>query len=137
MRTIWRIFVRTVFWSFERGTWPYDIAVVVIVIFVLLSPRSWFHDQPPVGPVTDAALVELLDADPSGGTRTYRVSAKLLPAPAKRAKKVPESELEHELNEAVRRNVETLQKSRFEIVRIEPIRAVDGSIAYYDVSIKP
>ena len=58
MRTIWRIFLRTVFWSFERGTWPYDIAVAVIVVFVLLSPRSWFHDQPPLGPARDAALVE-------------------------------------------------------------------------------
>jgi hypothetical protein len=134
MRTIWRIFVRTVFWSFERGTWPYDVAVAVIVIFVLLSPRSWFHDEPPLGPPTAAALVELRDADVSGGTRTYRVSAKLVPTPEKR---VPESELEHEIHEAVRKNVETLQKSRFEIVRIEPIRADDGSIAYYDVSIKP
>ena len=133
MRTIWRIFLRTVFWSFERGTWPYDIAVAVIVVFVLLSPRSWFHDQPPLGPARDAALVELRDADLRGGTRTYRVSAKLLLSSAK----VPESELEHELHEAVRRNVETLQKSRFEIVRIQPIRADDGSIAYYDVSIKP
>jgi hypothetical protein len=125
--------MRTVFWSFERGTWPYDLAVVVIVIFVLLTPRSWFHDRPPLGPAPDAAMVELRDANPGGGTRTYRVSAKLLTSPAK----VPESELEHELHEAVRQNVETLQKSRFEIVRIEPIRADDGSIAYYDVSIKP
>ena len=134
MRTIWRIFVRTVFWSFERGTWPYDVAVAVIVIFVLLSPRSWFHDEPALGPATTAALVELRDADVSGGTRTYRVSAKLVPSPAK---KVPEPELEHELHEAVRQNVETLQMSRFEIVRIEPIRGDDGAIAYYDVSIKP
>jgi len=133
MRTIWRILVRTIFWSFERGTWPYDVAVAVIVIFVLLSPRSWFHDQPPLGPPTDAAMVELRDADLSGGSRTYRISAKLLLSPAK----VPESELEHKLHEAVRQNVETLQKSRFEIVRIEPIRGDDGSIAYYDVSIKP
>jgi len=133
MRTIWRILVRTIFWSFERGTWPYDVAVAVIVIFVLLSPRSWFHDQPPLGPPVDAAMVELRDADLSGGTRTYRISAKLLLSPAK----VPESELEHKLHEAVRQNVETLQKSRFEIVRIEPIRGDDGSIAYYDVSIKP
>jgi len=133
MRTIWRILMRTVFWSFERGTWPYDIAVIVIVIFVLLSPRSWFHDQPPLGPASDAGMVELRDADPSGGTRTYRVSTRLLLS----STKVPESELEHELNEAVRRNVGTLRKSRFEIVRIEPIRAADGSIAYYDVSIKP
>ena len=133
MRTIWRILVRTVFWSFERGTWPYDIAVVVIVIFVLLSPRSWFHDQPPLGPGPDPAMVELRDADLSGGTRTYRVSAKLL----RSSTKVPESELEHKLHDAVRQNVETLQKSRFEIVRIEPVRADDGSIVYYDVSVKP
>jgi hypothetical protein len=133
MRTIWRIFVRTVFWSFERGTWPYDLAVAVIVIFVLLSPRSWFHDQPPLGPAPEAAMVQLRDADVSDGTRTYRVSAKLLVTSAK----VPEPELEHQLHEAVRLNVETLQKSRFEILRIEPIRADDGSIAYYDVSIRP
>ena len=133
MRTIWRILVRTVFWSFERGTWPYDIAVVVIVIFVLLSPRSWFHDQPPLGPGPDPAMVQLRDTNLSGGTRTYRVSAKLLLS----STKIPESELEHELHEAVRQNVEVLQKSRFEIVRIEPIRGDDGSIAYYDVSIKP
>ena len=133
MRTIWRILLRTVFWSFERGTWPYDVAVVLIVIFVLLSPRSWFHDRPPLGPVREVTMVEFRDADVSDGTRTYRVSAKLLAS----STKVPESELEHELHEAVRRNVETLQKSRFEIVRIQPIRADDGSIAYYDVSIKP
>jgi hypothetical protein len=133
MRTIWRILMRTVFWSFERGTWPYDIAVAVIVIFVLLSPRSWFHDQPPVGPVQDAAMVELRDADVSDGTRTYRVNAKLLVSSAN----VPEPELEHRLHEAVRQNVGTLQKSRFEIVRIEPIRSGDGSIAYYDVSVRP
>jgi len=134
MRTIWRILVRTVFWSYERGTWPYDVAVVVIVIFVLLSPRSWFHDQLPAAPAAvDAAMVELRDADLSGGTRTYRVSAKLLASSAR----VPESELEHELYEAMRRNIETLQKSRFEILRIEPIRGDDGNVVYYDVSIKP
>ena len=78
-------------------------------------------------------MVQLRDADPSGGTRTYRVSAKLLATSAKE----PESELEHQLHEAVRLNVETLQKSRFEILRIEPIRADDGSVTYYDVSIRP
>lgn len=133
MRSIGRILHRIVFWSFERGTWPYDVAVVVIVIFVLLSPRSWFHDEPPVGSATESTMVQLRDADVSQGTRTYRINAKILVSDAK----IPESELEHELHEAVQRNVENLQKSRFEIVRIEPIRADDGSVAYYDVSIKP
>jgi hypothetical protein len=133
MRTLWRILMRTVFWSYERGTWPYDVAVVLIVVFVLLSPRSWFHDQLPPEGAVDAAMVQLRDADVSGGTRTYRVSAKLLTSAAR----VPESELEHELYEAMRRNIETLQKSRFEILRIEPIRGDDGAIVSYDVSIKP
>jgi hypothetical protein len=133
MRTLWRILVRTVFWSYERGTWPYDVAVVFIVVFVLLSPRSWFHDQLPPEGAVDAAMVQLRDADVSGGTRTYRVSAKLVTSAAR----VPESELEHELYEAMRRNIETLQKSRFEILRIEPIRGDDGTIVSYDVSIKP
>jgi hypothetical protein len=76
-------------------------------------------------------MVQLRDADLSDGTKTYRVSAKLFPTA-----KVPESELEHKLHEAVQRNVETLQKSRFEILRIEPVRGDDGTIAYYDVSIR-
>jgi hypothetical protein len=133
MRTLGRFLSRIVFWSYERGTWPYDIAVVAIVIFVLLSPRSWFHDQPLVTPAADISMVELRDADVNDGTRTYRVSSKLLLSSAK----ISEPELEHRLHDAVRKNVETLQKSRFEIVRIEPVRGDDGSIAYYDVSIKP
>ena len=133
MRTLGRILSRIVFWSYERGTWPYDLAVVAIVIFVLLSPRSWFHDQPLVTPAADVSMVELRDADVNDGTRTYRVSSKLLLSSAK----ISEPELEHRLHDAVRKNVETLQKSRFEIVRIEPVRGDDGSIAYYDVSIKP
>jgi len=132
MRTIGRVLLRTVFWSFERGTWPYDIAVALIVVFVLLSPRSWFHDRSPLGPGRDSTMVQLRDADQTEGTRTYRVNAKFLSS-----EKVPESELEHALHEAVQRNVETLQKSRFEILRIEPIRGDDGTIAFYDVSIKP
>ena len=49
MRTLWRGLVRIVFWSFERGTLPYDVAVAVIVVFVLFSPRSWFNDRPATG----------------------------------------------------------------------------------------
>jgi hypothetical protein len=36
----------TVFWSFERGTWPYDLMVIAILAFVFLTPRAWFQDRP-------------------------------------------------------------------------------------------
>ncbi len=132
MRTIWRVLVRTVFWSYERGTWPYDVAVVFIVVFVLLSPRSWFHDRPPVGP--PSAMVQLRDAGSNGDIQIYRVDARLL----KVLNDAREPEIEHQLHEAVRKNVATLdQNNNFEIVRIDPVRSDAGAIAYYDVSIKP
>jgi hypothetical protein len=133
MRTIWRVLVRTVFWSFDRGTWPYDVAVAVIVIFVLLSPRSWFHDRPPVGPPPNPAMVQLKHSDGDGIVETYRVDARILASSIR----MPESELEHDLHEAVQKNVQALNKTRFQILRIEPIHRDDGTVAYYDVSIKP
>jgi len=133
MRTLWRSLVRVVFWSYERGTWPYDIAVVVIVLFVLLSPRSWFHDRPPLGPAPVPGMVQLTASDSGGGTETYRVDARLLSQLP-----TPESQLEHDLHEAMRKSVDALHDTNsFEIVRIEPIRGDDGTVAYYDVSIKP
>jgi hypothetical protein len=133
MRRLWKSLVRVLFWSYERGTWPYDVAVVVIVLFVLFSPRSWFHDRPPVGAAPTPGMVQLKGSDSAVGTETYRVDARLLSQLP-----TPESQLEHDLHAAMRKNVEaTHNTNSFEIVRIEPIRGDDGTVAYYDVSIKP
>ena len=56
MRKLWRGIVNTIFWSYERGSWPYDALVVVIVVFVLVTPRSWFHDQPRVSVVASSSV---------------------------------------------------------------------------------
>lgn len=131
MRTLWRAVVRVVFWSYERGTWQYDIAVAAIVLFVLFSPRFvHFNDQPAVGPPPSQALIELRAVAP-GQIATYRVDARLLASP------IRTPELEHDLHAAVQKNVQDLQQGRFEILRIEPIRGDNGTVAYYDVSIKP
>jgi hypothetical protein len=131
MRTLWRGIVRVVFWSYERGTWQYDIAVAGIVLFVLFSPRIiHFNDQPPVGPPPSQAMIKLRGMSP-GQIATYRVDARLLASPMRTP------ELEHDLHEAVRRNVEDLHHGRFEILRIEPIRGEGGTVVYYDVSVKP
>src|ERR1700732_724153 len=131
MRTLWRGIVRVVFWSYERGTWQYDVAVVGIVLFVLFSPRLiHFNDQPTVGPPPSPAMVELRTVAP-GRVATYRVDARLLASP------IRTPELEHDLHATVQKNVEDLHGGRFEILGIEPIREEDGTVAYYDVSIKP
>ena len=131
MRTLWRAVVRIVFWSYERGTWQYDIAVAGIVLFVLFSPRLvHFNDQPLVGPLPSPAMIELRAVAP-GQIATYRVDARLLASP------IRTPELEHDLHVTVQKNVQDLNHGRFEILRIEPIRGDGGTVAYYDVSIKP
>ena len=131
MRTLWRAIMRVVFWSYERGTWQYDIAVVGIASFVLFSPFLIpYNDQPPVGPPPSPAMIELRKVE-AGQIATYRVDARLLASP------VRTPELEHDLHATVQKNVQDLRQGRFEILRIEPIRGEGGTVAYYDVSIKP
>src|ERR1700675_622256 len=114
MRTLWRAIVRVLFWSYERGTWQYDLAVGGIVLFVLFSPFViHYTDQPSVGPAPASALVELRTVAP-GQIATYRVDARLLATPTRTP------ELEHDLHETVQKNVEDLHNTPFEILRIEP-----------------
>ena len=40
MASLKTILSRTFFWSYERGTWQYDLAVILILIFVLLTPAQ-------------------------------------------------------------------------------------------------
>lgn len=128
--TLWRAIIRVLFWSYERGTWQYDLAVVGIVLFVLFSPLViHYSDQPSVGPPPASALVELRAMAP-GQIATYRVDARVLATPARTP------ELEHDLHEAVQKYVPDLQSGHFEILRFDPIRGEGDTVAYYDVSVK-
>src|SRR5687768_12911006 len=115
MRTIWRAITKTIFWSYERGTWPYDLAVFLIVVFVLFSPRSWFNDRPSAGANPSAALVQLRNADQAQGIEVYRVDARVVADAGRNI----EPQLEYQLHEAVRRNVQRLEQHGFEIVGID------------------
>ncbi len=37
---------RSVFWSFRRGSWQYDLIVIAILAFIFLTPREFFGDEP-------------------------------------------------------------------------------------------
>jgi hypothetical protein len=132
MRTLWRAIQRVIFWSYERGTWQYDLAVAGIVLFILFSPLLiHYTDQPSVGPPQPASGLVVLQTVAPGQIATYRVDARLLATP------IRTPELEHDLHQAVQKNVQDLNHGRFEILRIEPIRGEGGTVAYYDVSVKP
>src|SRR5262249_53231792 len=115
MRRIWQSLVRVIFWSFERGSWPYDLMVIAIVLFVLATPRRWFHDQPQSSAAANSNIM-FISEDGLSGTRTYRIDAKLLPAQKRTAK--PGPELERETHDMLGKNVEELKERTFQVRRI-------------------
>jgi hypothetical protein len=126
--------LRTFFWSYERGSWPYDLMVIAVAAFVLLTPRHWFYD-PPQSTGLASSDVQLISEDSSHRTSTYRLDAKILPAAKRTAKPTPE--LERETHEILGRAVGELKGQTFQVSRIDPVRAEDGSVMYYDVTVHP
>lgn len=37
---------RFIFWDFQRGSWQYDVMVGLILVFIFVTPKTVFHDQP-------------------------------------------------------------------------------------------
>jgi hypothetical protein len=127
MAGIGQFFYRTFFWSYERGSWQYDIAVILILFFVF-SPKTWFHDQPQVGLPVNSTQVELLSK--SGETEIYKVDSRVLAPPTRTPA------LQNDLHNALQNAGAGLQDGRFAIGKIEPVRDASGNVIAYQVEIK-
>jgi hypothetical protein len=127
MAGIRQIFTRTFFWTYERGTWQYDVAVVLILIFVLLTPRAWFHEQPQLG--INAIPGEVKQLSSGADSDLYRVDARLLAPP------VQTPALENDLHNALTKTLPELRNRRFSISRIEAVRDAGGTVIAYDVEV--
>ena len=128
MTSLGQILSRTFFWSYERGSWQYDIAVILILIFVLLTPPRWFHDQPQVGMPANSKLVELITS--VGEHEIYRVDARVL-APPERT-----PQLQNDLHVALQKAQPNLSDGRFSIGSIVPLRDERGNVIAYQVEIR-
>jgi len=107
---------RFVFWDFPRGSWQYDLVVVLILLFIFVIPREVFHDQP------RAASVVLLSSEKGYG-RVFIESGLLAD--------LDDTQRMHKSQELI--NQKTGKSHR--VVRVEPIRddaelEIKGYIAY-------
>lgn len=107
---------RFIFWDFPRGSWRYDVVVVLILLFIFATPRELFRDQP------RAASVVLLSSE-KGYDRVF-IEADLLNGLDDAARMQRSQELI---------NQKTGKSHR--VVRVEPIRddaelEIKGYIAY-------
>ena len=107
---------RLIFWDFARASWQYDVAVGLILIFIFLTPREWFHDQPKASTVV---LLETLH----GSNRVF-IATDLLSG-------VPDNERPGRAAALIRQRT----GKSWHVVRVEPIRdpaeqEIKGFIAY-------
>lgn len=154
MLRIWQVLRNTFIWSYERGSLPYDLMVIAILLFVFLSPRSWFRDQPRPAPEPGLPVAEVtLPDEDEEGRRTYRVELRALavPTPAEPSSGSPESpsagsatsspafdeKLKARLSAILRAHVADLRDAQFEISEVKPVFAPDGSLSHYEVTIRP
>ncbi len=66
---------RFLLWEFSRGSWQYDVMVGAVLVFVFLTPREWFRDQPRM--INPSSIVKL---PAERGTESYWLDQALLPA---------------------------------------------------------
>src|SRR5271165_719562 len=128
MASLGQIFSKTFFWAYERGTWQYDVAVALILLFVLVTPRAWFHDQPQMGLPANAPGQVVLVSERSD-SKTYRVDARILAPP------VQTPALENELHNALQKALPEFGNKSFTISKIEPVRDEQGTVIAYHVEI--
>ena len=128
MASLGQIFSRMFFWAYERGTWQYDAAVILILIFVLATPRAWFHDQPQMGLPANAPGQVVLVSE-QGDSKIFRVDARILAPP------VQTPALENELHNALQKALPEFGNKSFTISKIEPVRDEQGTVIAYHVEI--
>lgn len=127
MAGLGQILSKTLFWSYERGTWQFDLAVILILVFVLLTPRNWFRDTPETGAPISPGQVQLISRE--GNRLTYRVDAHILAPPTRLA-------LQNDLHNALQEALPELHNGSFSIGKIEPLRDEQGNVISYQVEIR-
>ena len=96
---------RAILWEYPRESWQYNVVVGLILLFIFMTPRGWFRDQPRT---PHANQVMRLGA--GHGEGVFWIEPELLAG-------VPEDQRLLKLGEILKRRTGKTQA----ITRIEPI----------------
>lgn len=116
MSRIWRTIKRYIFWTYERGSFHYDVMVTLILIFVFAAPRFVdFKDQPTDHP---GHRTEIFFTG-TGSQLTYEVDASIVDA-----------QDEGMVRNNLLRVIEPIS-GKVSILRMEAVRDSSGHIVAY------
>ena len=121
LRKLGAAIYRGLFWTYERGTWQYDIMVALILAFIFLTPRGWFNDQPALPKASGMVLLSSNQYE-----KVYQLPAALL-----------ELKQETKAEDAIRKGAERVLRSKtgkpVQITRIKPEMDARGQVVSYAV----
>jgi len=111
---------RGLFWTYERGTWQYDIMVALILGFIFLTPRAWFNDQPKPPGASGVVLLSSTDHE-----KVYQLQAALIDAKAEEA-----------IRSGVERIIQSYVGKSVHITQIKPETDARGEVVSYAVWVR-
>ena len=121
LRKLGAAIYRGLFWTYERGTWQYDIMVALILAFIFLTPRGWFNDQPALPKASGMVLLSSNQYE-----KVYQLPAALL-----------ELKQETKAEDAIRKEIERVLQPHtgkpVQITRIKPEMDARGQVVSYAV----
>jgi hypothetical protein len=107
---------RFIFWDFPRASWQYDLMVGLILAFIFLTPRNWFHDWPRT---PSASSIAILPTD--RGDSVFFVNSALLAG-------VSEDQRIAKLAGILQVR---MSNRHLTVIRVEPVLDSDGEIEGY------
>jgi hypothetical protein len=113
---------RFILWDYKRGSWQYDVMVGIILAFVFLTPRDWFHDQPRI---PTASSIAMLPSEK--GSSAFWVNSELLAG-------VSETQRSAQLTQILQART---SNRHLVVTRVEPVLDSEGELQGYMAFARP
>ena len=123
-----RLLRNYVFWTYERGSFHYDVMVTLILLFLFISPHLIdFHDRPIPEVPKRASEVLVRNAGPEGTEHRFVYEI--------RADDLPGAHTSAELDAQITQVVHTIAGDA-QIEDVKPVTDPRGRIVAYDATVR-
>jgi acyl-coenzyme A synthetase/AMP-(fatty) acid ligase len=111
-----QVIKRLIFWEFARGSWQYDVVVILILTFIFATPKAWFRDQPRIPNASNIAMIST-----ENGVTSFFVAANLLEG-------VSDAQQATKLTELLQMRT---GDRKLAVTRVEPVHDSEGDLWGY------
>ena len=114
-----------ILWSYDRGTFPYDVMCAAILLFIFLTPGSVFQDQPDPAPTPAESFSgqDISYTRHAQGEWVFFVSARLIPPGLD----------EIRLTDTARTRIQRILNQPFVVADIKPVVSRNGETVGHSV----